>query len=233
MRAVGRGAPPVEREVARWRCSAPSDRSARGRGRSRARTACSCRRRRAAARRTVMPPARCTRAVSAVVAGELLNALQQRGPAGKGVEHGARVVVLALQERQPVRVLVVLHPAVADRRASRRNRCPARPRSGRPARRVAALRRRRLRRRGATEAGRRTWPGRGQESAGDRSSSRDCAHLAGARLQVGEEPLAGRLQRLELAKADREAALGPGVVERDHANRGAAAALADLERHDA
>ena len=33
-------------------------------------------------------------------------------PPGNGVEHRAGVGVLALEERQPVRILVVLHPAV-------------------------------------------------------------------------------------------------------------------------
>ena len=46
------------------------------------------------------------------VAGELPDALQQPLAAGNAIEHRARMRVLTLQERQPVRVLIVLHPAV-------------------------------------------------------------------------------------------------------------------------
>ena len=46
------------------------------------------------------------------ITGQLLDALQQPGPGRQLVEYGAGVVVLALEVRQPVLVLVVLHPAV-------------------------------------------------------------------------------------------------------------------------
>ena len=46
---------------------------------------------------------------------QLLDALEQRGAAGDLFEHGTRVCVLALEVRQPVRILCVLHPAVRDR----------------------------------------------------------------------------------------------------------------------
>src|SRR5438270_9331021 len=43
---------------------------------------------------------------------ELLDALQEPLTPGDGVENRARVLVLALEEGQPLSVLVVLHPAV-------------------------------------------------------------------------------------------------------------------------
>jgi len=46
------------------------------------------------------------------VAGHLLNACEQRGTPGKGVEDGAGMPVLTFEERQPISILVVLHPAV-------------------------------------------------------------------------------------------------------------------------
>ena len=46
------------------------------------------------------------------VTGELLDALQQRGAPRDQVEHRARVRILSLEERQPVGVLGILHPAV-------------------------------------------------------------------------------------------------------------------------
>jgi hypothetical protein len=46
------------------------------------------------------------------LAGELFDALEERRAAGERVDDGARVVVLAFQVRQPVRILAVLHPAI-------------------------------------------------------------------------------------------------------------------------
>jgi hypothetical protein len=46
------------------------------------------------------------------IARELPDSREQRGPIRQCVEHGAGVIVLSLQEGQPLRVLVVLHPAI-------------------------------------------------------------------------------------------------------------------------
>ena len=55
-----------------------------------------------------------------------------------------------------------------------------------------------------------------------------------ARLKMADETPAGQRKRRQIATADREAALCPGIVDRDQLDvRAGAAAPRDLERHDA
>ncbi len=67
------------------------------------------------------------------VAGHLLNSREKRRAAGQVVQDRARVPVLPLEERQPIGILVVFHPAVriGDRLAEIRVACHLDPRHGR------------------------------------------------------------------------------------------------------